>query len=82
MVGGVGDDADASAPTLDFDRLSSSEDLVIAAAQRGGILEKGPAYEMQFPANNMMSGGDISHKRSAHELQFPANNMMVGGEGR
>ena len=36
---------------------------------------------MQFPANDMMSGGDISHKISAHELQFPANNMMSGRGG-
>ena len=37
---------------------------------------------MQFPANDMMSGGDMSDKRSAHELQFPANDMMSAGEGR
>ena len=81
-VGGIGDDADASAPTSALDRFSSSEDLAIAAAQRGGISEKGPAYEMHLPANDMMSGRDMSHKRSAHRLQFPANDMMSGGEGR
>ena len=37
---------------------------------------------MQFPANDMMSGGEMLDKRSAHELQFPANDMMSGGEGR
>ena len=37
---------------------------------------------MQFPANDMMSGGDMSHKISTHELQFPANNMLSGGDGR
>ena len=46
------------------------------------ISKKGPAYEMQFPANDMMSGEDMSHKRSAHELQFPAKDMMSGGYGR
>ena len=58
LVGGIGDDADASAPTLAFDRSYSSKDMAIAAAQIGDILEKGLAYEMQFPANNMMSGGE------------------------
>ena len=57
--------------------MSSSEDLAIAAAKK-----KGPAYKMQFPANDMMSGGDMSHKIYAHELQFPANDLMSGGEGR
>ena len=37
---------------------------------------------MQFPANNMISGGDMSQKRSAHEFQFPANDMMSGRDGR
>ena len=37
---------------------------------------------MQFPANDMMSGGDMSQKRSAHKMQFPASNMMSGGDGR
>ena len=37
---------------------------------------------MQFPANYMMSGGDMSHKRSAHEMQFSANDMMSGGYER
>ena len=50
---------------------SSSEDLLIATAKK-----KEPAYEMQFSANDMMSGGDMSQKRSAQEMQFPANDMM------
>ena len=79
LVGGIGDEAESSAPTSDLDRLTSSEDLAIAAAHRGDISEKGPTYEMQFPANDIMAGGDMSHKRSAHELQFPANDMMSGG---
>ena len=82
LVGGIGDDADTSAPTLALDRSSSSEDLAITAVHRGDISEKRPAYEMQFPANDMMSGGDMLDKRSAHELQFPANDMMSGGDGR
>ena len=37
---------------------------------------------MQFPANDIISGGDMSQKKSAYELQFPANDMMSGGDGR
>ena len=81
FVGGIGDDADASASMSDLDHSSSSKDLAITAAHRGDISEKGPAYEIQFLANNMMSGGDMSHKISAQELQFPANYMMSGVEG-
>ena len=57
--------------------MSSSEDLEIDAAKK-----KGPAYEMQFPANDVMSGGDMSQKISANELQFPTNDMTSGGDGR
>ena len=57
--------------------MSSSEDLAIAAAKK-----KGPAYEMQFPANAMMSGGDMSKKRFAHKMQLPTNDMMSGGDKR
>ena len=60
-----------------LDRLSSSKDLEITAAKK-----KGPAYEMQSPANNMMPGRDMSQKRSAHKMQFPANNIMSGRDGR
>ena len=66
LVGGIGDDANAFAPTSALDRSSSSEDLAIAAAHRGDISKKGTAYIMQFPANNMMSGGDMSHKKDLH----------------
>ena len=48
--------------------------------RRRDISKKGPAHEMQFPANDMMSDGDISYKISAHELEFPANDMMSGGD--
>ena len=82
LVGSIVDEADASAPTLVLNRSSSLKDLSIAAAQRGDITKKGTAYKMQFPANDMMSGRDMSHTRSAHEFQFPANDMMSGGEGR
>ena len=82
LVGGIVDDANASAPTSALDRSSSSKDLVIAAAHRGDILEKGSACEIRFPAKDMMSGGDMLHKISAHELHFPANDMMSGREGR
>ena len=37
---------------------------------------------MQFRANDMMSGGDMSQKRYAHKMQFPAKDMMSGGYGR
>ena len=37
---------------------------------------------MQFPANDMMSGGYMSQKRSAHEMYFPSKDMMSGGDGR
>ena len=37
---------------------------------------------MQFPANDMISGRDMSDKRSAHESQFPFNDVMSGREGR
>ena len=50
--------------------------MAIAAAKK-----KGPAYEMQFPANKIMSGVYMSQKRSAHEMQFLANDMMSGGDG-
>ena len=35
---------------------------------------------MQFPANDMISGGGISKKGPAYEIQFPANDMMSGGD--
>ena len=66
FVGGIGDDADASASTSDLDRSSLSEDLAITAVHRGNISEKGPAYEIQFLANDMMSGGDMSQKKDLH----------------
>ena len=82
LVGGIGYYANASAPFSALDCSSSFVDMTIAAVHRGDISEKVPAYKMQFPANDMISGGDMSHKRSAHELQFPANDMMSGGDGR
>ena len=82
LVGGIGYYANASAPLSTLDFSSSFVDMTIAAVHRGDISEKVPAYKMQFPANDMISGGDMSQKRSAHELQFPANDMMSVGEGR
>ena len=81
MARGIVYDANASASMSALGRLSSYEDLVTVAAY-GGVSKNGPAYKMQFPANDMMAGGDMPHKRSAHELQFPANDMMSGGDGR
>ena len=80
LVGGIGDDDNASTPTSALDCSSSSKDLANAATQKGDISKKVPAYEMQFPANDMMLGGDMSNKRCAHELQFLAKDMMSGRE--
>ena len=40
LVGGIGYDADVSAPTSDLDRSSSSKDLATAAAHRGYIRDR------------------------------------------
>ena len=71
LVGGIGDYTYASAPTSALDRSSSSEDLEISAAKKGDISEKRPAYEMQFPANDIMSGGDMSYKNLQTSCSSP-----------
>ena len=80
LVGGIGYDADASAPTLALDRSSSSEDLATAAAHRDMERRKrrGEASERLMRAASASTGG----RGGGEQRQIEAGLMEAGDDHR